>query len=128
MDYSEKERLWRAKYSNKGIDYLLQLAIALEGEKDELEDRILRIVRGDFAQICSYCGWESKGSGWEELQEHIKTCSKHPLSKVRRQTIEEIIDMIAGGSFLHDQAPPKLFANELIRAIKSKFDLSEVPK
>ena len=42
------------------------------------EDK-LRIVRGEFAQICSYCGWESADGGWDELQAHIHNCEKHPV-------------------------------------------------
>jgi SMC interacting uncharacterized protein involved in chromosome segregation len=45
----------------------------------ELEDKILRMIRGDFNQICSYCGWESKVGEWEELQTHLKECPSHPL-------------------------------------------------
>ena len=48
---------------------------------EELEDRILRMVRGEFKQICSYCGWESMEGQWEELKNHLKECPKHPLRK-----------------------------------------------
>lgn len=61
-------------------------------ERLELDNRILRdrveklavekleIVRGQFTQICSYCGFEAPPpNGWSELQAHIRTCEKHPM-------------------------------------------------
>jgi len=48
----------------------------------ELEDRVLRMIRHDFNQICGYCGWESVGeNNWEKLQEHVAICKDHPLGK-----------------------------------------------
>lgn len=152
------------KFANAGKSYQPKhpgnpLAEALEGENAELKERIaeiiamneeleakvLRVVRGNFAQICGYCGWESADGGWEELQAHIKTCPNHPVTmltqqldelareniayrdhkwdEVRRQTVTEIIDLIAGGSFLHVQAPDKLFADRIIAAINRKYAL-----
>jgi len=59
----------------------------------ELEEKIKEVVRGNFKQICSYCGWECPPSnGWEELQEHIKVCEKHPLrqSEARVKELEKL--------------------------------------
>lgn len=53
-----------------------------ERERAEREEaKALHVVRGEFGQICSYCGWETPpgGGAWEDLQAHIKTCPKHPL-------------------------------------------------
>jgi hypothetical protein len=48
---------------------------------EKLEEQNIRIVRREFGQICSYCGWETEASGasWEALQEHIQHCKKHPV-------------------------------------------------
>ena len=52
----------------------------------ELEDRLLDVVRGNFTQICSFCGFEAKSpNGWAELQEHIHSCPVHPLAISRAQ-------------------------------------------
>lgn len=64
----------------------------LKAQLEELADMVveekeknLRIVRGEFGQICSHCGWESStaGASWEELQAHIDSCEKHPLYSLR---------------------------------------------
>ena len=54
-------------------------------EKAEVEK--LEIVRGNFGQICSYCG-DNKERSWDELQEHIRVCPKHPLAEALRQLSE----------------------------------------
>ena len=48
---------------------------------DAAEARVLRVMRGEFGQICSFCGWEASAGGgaWEDLQAHIKVCPSHPL-------------------------------------------------
>jgi hypothetical protein len=74
----------------KCVDFLLTENKRLEEQVAELEEKNLAIVRGEFNQICSYCGWESsKDAGWEELQAHIRECSKHPVNTIRNETIEE---------------------------------------
>jgi hypothetical protein len=50
----------------------------------EVEAMKLEIVRGNFGQICSYCG-DNKERSWGELQEHIRVCPKHPLATALRQ-------------------------------------------
>ena len=58
-------------------------------EADEaLAEERARVVRGEFMQICSYCGFETKKGEWEELQEHIKICDKHPLPKAKARINE----------------------------------------
>lgn len=51
------------------------------------KEQNLRIVRGTFGQICSYCGWESnlEGAQWADLQTHIASCSEHPLRKAEAE-------------------------------------------
>jgi len=64
----------------------------------ELDDDKVRIVRGQFAQICSACGYEVKAgeSSWETLQVHIDACTKHPVFKLKaelaaaREALEKI--------------------------------------
>jgi hypothetical protein len=51
------------------------------------KDREMEIVRGNFGQICSYCG-DNKERSWGELQEHIRVCPKHPLAAALRQLSE----------------------------------------
>ena len=58
-----------------------------EAEVALAEERA-RVVRGEFMQICSYCGFETKKGEWEELQEHIKICDKHPLPKAKARINE----------------------------------------
>jgi hypothetical protein len=54
---------------------------------EELQAQNLRIVRSDFGQICSYCGWETEPSGtsWHALQEHIQHCKKHPVYQLKKE-------------------------------------------
>src|SRR6187402_496346 len=63
----------------------------LQAEVARLKAEVLRVVRGDFGQICSYCGWESdrKGAAWEELQEHINQCPVHPLTAMKAELDRE---------------------------------------
>jgi len=38
--------------------------------------------------FCGACGWQPEGgvsATWEELQDHIATCEKHPSSKLRAE-------------------------------------------
>lgn len=65
---------------------------SMQQKIEVLEDKVLRIVRGDFNQICSYCGWESMGDDptWEQLQRHIQNCKLHPATKARK-AIDKII-------------------------------------
>jgi len=59
-------------------------------ERDGLKAQVLRVVRGEFTQICSYCGWEAppEGAQWEELQAHIKICPTHPAAQLAAMTQE----------------------------------------
>jgi hypothetical protein len=57
------------------------IAAALGKQEEHFESEKLRILRGNFGQICSYCGWETAASGgsWEDLQAHVKQCKAHPV-------------------------------------------------
>lgn len=59
----------------------------LQEEFAQVTDQVLRVVRGEFAQICSYCGWEANrdGATWEELQAHIQECKEHPIFKLKEE-------------------------------------------
>lgn len=63
------------------IEMLKERLAARDAELAEAKQQVLRVVRGEFGQICSYCGWEGKdgGSSWDELQAHVKVCPSHPL-------------------------------------------------
>jgi len=62
-------------------------------EVERLVEQNARIVRGEFAQICSYCAWEAPapGDSWEALQAHIAVCKNHPLFKSRAVNAELIV-------------------------------------
>ena len=54
-------------------------------EVNRLQEQNLRILRGEFTQICSYCGFEFPAEGeysWEDLQAHILVCPHHPVGKL----------------------------------------------
>jgi len=65
----------------------------------ELEEQVLRMIRGDFKQICSYCGWESKMGDWKALENHVREeCFSHPLRQANariRELEEGIKELIA---------------------------------
>jgi hypothetical protein len=88
-DNDRETYLWAIGLKDKQLsDYLdlindqgKQIA-QLQAEIVRLQDQVFRAVRGDFGQICDYCGWESnrKGAAWKELQKHIRQCPAHPLT------------------------------------------------
>lgn len=43
------------------------------------------------------------------------------VAEIERLTIERCIEFIRGGSFLHDQAPPKLFATEVTAEMEKQL-------
>jgi hypothetical protein len=59
-------------------------------ELEAAEARVLRVVRGEFTQICSYCGWEGAADGeqWEGLQAHVAICPAHPMRQVEARVRE----------------------------------------
>jgi len=73
---------WQAAQSVMQKDY----ALALE-KIAKLEEQVLRVVRGEFSQICCYCGWEAPagGASWDELQAHIHQCKEHPVYKLEER-------------------------------------------
>ena len=68
---------------NHHSDNLRSAIGELSQENESMKAQVIKVVRGQFSQICSYCGWEALASGasWDELQVHIKVCPKHPLTK-----------------------------------------------
>lgn len=75
------------------IDTLQSAQKLAQEERDAANDKALRVLRGQFTQICSYCGWEAnrEGAQWTDLQSHIKQCEHHPLVKaesINRRMVE----------------------------------------
>jgi hypothetical protein len=63
---------------------------------EQLREQNLRILHSNFAQICSYCGWEApiSGASWGELQDHIKICPEHPVYKLTQEN-EQLQERVA---------------------------------
>lgn len=84
---------------NEQITTLQQQLAAARLECAEHKERALRVLRRDFTQICSYCGWEAtrEGAKWEDLQAHIHTCPQHPIMtlQARVRVLEEALHVIA---------------------------------
>lgn len=74
-----------ARILEQSCDQARTALAAAEKERDEANDKALHVVRGQFKQICSYCGWESDEGGWDDLQAHIKVCPEHPVSALSAQ-------------------------------------------
>ena len=73
----------------------------LERRLAEAEEKTLAVVRGEFTQICSYCGFEAPPpNGWTELEDHIKGCEKHPLVKALKERTEllEVLEPLRGAT------------------------------
>ena len=94
-----------AEYDNTGGGNLSECIRELLKTKDEwkehagaLKAQNLRILRGKFAQICSYCGHEfpADGAQWEHLQAHIQVCPDHPVGKLTAQLhyAKEVLDQL----------------------------------
>ena len=66
--------------------------IAAKDKENEiaLANERARIMRGDFNNICAYCGWEAddEHSTWEALQHHVLNCEEHPLFKANKRIAE----------------------------------------
>lgn len=82
--------------------------------KERLQVEKARIVRGDFANICAYCGLEIPDgeASWENLQKHIHECLVHPL-----HTAEAERDVAAESARMADDRVARLVkANRELRA------------
>jgi len=92
-----------------------KLQIELEAERE----KVLRAVRGEFTQVCSYCGWEAPPpSGWEKLEKHIQECPKHPLVKEREKVkkLVEAVEIHEDDKWLFDDIDRSLY--EVLKQIK----------
>ena len=72
-------------------------------------------------EICKFCKQPLILDHCNTGTDHHRTCG---LAYVA--AIGDVVGLIDGGSFLHDQSPSRLFANEVIKAIKIKFELEEL--
>ena len=101
------KRKLAALYAASGREDFLALTIKegkyLLSRIKELEDQVLRMIRGEFKQICCYCGWESKEGQWEELQAHLKECTQHPLKQALDRIKELEGDLKLNSSLLAKQ-------------------------
>lgn len=66
----------------------------------------------------------------ERIKELEKRCWDHQTNhldteKFTELIVRECIDVVEGGSFLHDQAPTAIFARECSSAIKRHFRVKE---
>lgn len=83
-----------AKCTECGVQISMSGLMAVHKTSEALakeREKTLRIVRGEFGQFCSYCGWESssEGASWGELQAHINNCTAHPLFALRARKSKE---------------------------------------
>ena len=58
---------------------------------------------------------ETEGDGFPDIEMDVK--------KFAEMIIAECVNVVEGGSFLHDQAPTAIFAKECSAAIKRHFDI-----
>ena len=102
------------------MEQIAALEVAMKEER-------VRIVTGQFNQICGYCGEEMTApSQWEKLQDHIQKCKKHPLSQAREQiaalTAENKKLFEEGTSIMHDQGAENILLKEQIATLIAKRD------
>ena len=76
-DYQQAVKSYAIELSNRNA------------EVAELRATNLRLIRGDFNQICSHCAWEAAAPAtWEQLQAHIQECPSHPIATLKREVAE----------------------------------------
>ena len=70
---------------NDGFEYdlLVQGADRIEQLQEQVAERDA-LIRDGITHLCSYC-MDNKERSWEEMQQHIYICEKHPLSKLQQQ-------------------------------------------
>lgn len=84
---AEKEKLYQQQSVILNNRFDQQDTIdELRAQLEEKDEELLKVVRRNFGQICSYCG---KGNDddmtWDELQDHINNCKNHPLYQQRKR-------------------------------------------
>jgi hypothetical protein len=60
---------------------------------------------------------ETEGDGFPDIEMDVK--------KFAELIVKECVNVVEGGSFLHDQAPTAIFAKECSAAIKRHFGVEE---
>ena len=64
------------------------------------------------------------GEGGDEYWSDSIIFSKPDLEKFAKLLVEQCVQVVEGGSFLHDQAPTAQFARECSAAIRRHFGIS----
>jgi hypothetical protein len=83
MEYESDARyVWPKRFNT-----LLALLRERDEEIARLGEQNAKIIRGEFTQICSYCGTfeAAPPNGWKELQTHVQECQAHPLFQARQE-------------------------------------------
>lgn len=76
----------------------------------------------EFGVIVWYESEEAAKAAFKAAQEAHWPSSVETADAIRKDMIEAVISFIEGGRFLHDEAPPKLFATEVVSGIRRAFD------
>jgi len=63
-------------------------------ELQEQVDERDALIRDGITHLCSYC-MDNKERSWEEMQQHIHVCDKHPL-KAAEAKIDKIAELLFG--------------------------------
>lgn len=82
---------WATHYNTNERDKIMcrEAWHSRDAEVAELRATNLRLIRGDFNQICSHCAWEAAAPAtWEQLQAHIQECPSHPIATLKREVAE----------------------------------------
>ena len=95
----------------------------LETERDQLRSDI-NITEAGLGISGIYAKLEAERDALQKsvnrLQESLAS-ALDLVEQAKQKTAREIIDEIMGGSFLHDDSPPKLFAKEVTAMLKRKY-------
>lgn len=69
------------------IDALERDLAAAQKECEELREVNLKLLRSEFPQMCSSCGWIAPqgNRAWSELQAHVRVCPKHVMREVEQE-------------------------------------------
>ena len=95
----------------------------METERDQLRSDI-NITEAGLGISGIYAKLEAERDALQKsvnrLQESLAS-ALDLVEQAKQKTAREIIDEIMGGSFLHDDSPPKQFAKEVTAMLKRKY-------